>query len=663
MKQPTEKGTLPFFLQSSQDYRFTRKRGVSPFRVRVAAIVVLAGATLASASDTVKLKVDLTSAAQHIFHATMRIPAKPGALTLLYPKWIPGEHGPTGPIKDVAGIVVKANGKDIGFKRDPKEPFAIAVNVPAGASEIEVSLDLLTPPDTERFSAGKSSTSKLAVLSWNQLVMYPATARGNAINYEASVTFPPGWKFATALPVRSERLPEVTFEPVTLTTLLDSPVLSGEFMKTVVLDDRSGRRVVLDMAAEAPPELEVPPELETGFKNLVKEADAMFGARHFAAYHFLLTLSEGVPHFGLEHHQSSDDRVRERSFLDPDKTMAMLGLLPHEYVHSWNGKFRRPAGEPPDDYLTTNDTNLIWVYEGLTSYLGWVLSARSGLRSVAADLDNLAMTTAELDTRAGRSWRSLDDTATTAALLYETGEAWGAWRRRSRDFYNEGTLIWLDTDVAIRKLTKGARSLDDFCKRFHGGGTGLAEVKTYTIADIVADLNAVAPNDWAGFLKERLERRTAGAPMGGIDGGGWRLTYADTRSPLEKNEESMNETVDVRYSLGLLLNKAAKIIDVLPSSKAWAGGLTPGMTVVAVNGRRYSKEVLHDAILATKTAPATVKLLMESDEFFREVSVEVSGGERYPVLTRATGGDDVLGAILAPKAESPYNSPPATTKR
>src|SRR5258706_9182348 len=399
------------------------------------------------------------------------------------------------------------------------------------------------------------------------------------------------------------------------------------------------------MAADAAADLAIPSELSDGYKRLVKEADALFGARHVDGYHFLLTISDNVAHFGLEHHQSSDDRVRERSLVDPDQRRLMLGLLPHEYVHSWNGKFRRPADLMPDDFAAPIDSNLLWVYEGLTQYLGWVLTARSGLRTVAEDLDDLALATAELDARGGRSWRALEDTATAAQLLYETGDTWGAWRR-SVDFYNEGTLIWLDADVTIRRLTNGKRSLDDFCKRFHGGGTGLPEVKTYTFADVVADLNAVAAYDWAGFLTERIRRRDRGAPVAGIEGGGWRLTYGDTRSPLLTSREVVIENVDVRYSIGLLLDKTGTIIDVIPDSNAWTAGVAPGMKLVAVNGRRYSKDVLRDALRATKDAAAGVRLLLENDDFFREANVEVRGGERYPTLSRNAERADVIGDIL-----------------
>jgi predicted metalloprotease with PDZ domain len=616
----------------------------------------------AGAAQTVKLSVDLTSAPQHIIHATMRIPAASGPMTLRYPKWLPGEHGPTGPIKDLAGIFVKADGKDIGWTRDPKDMYAFRVEVPAGVSEIEAALDLLIPEAIEGFSSGASATPKLALLSWNQVILYPAGVLGNAIDYEAELKLPAGWSIGTSLPVRSALPTGVAFEPVSLTTLVDSPVLAGEFFRTLVLDDRPGRRVVLDMAADAAADLAIPSELLDGYKGLVWEADTLFGARHFDGYHFLLSLSDHVAHFGLEHHQSSDDRVRERSMVDADRRRLMVGLLPHEYVHSWNGKFRRPADLMPDDFAAPIDSSLLWVYEGLTQYLGWVLSSRSGLRTPAEGLDDLALRTAELDARGGRRWRALEDTAVAAQLLYETGEPWRGWRR-GVDFYDEGTLIWLEADVTIRKLTNGKRSLDDFCRRFHGGGTGRPEVKPYALSDVVADLNAVAPHDWRAFLESRIERREDGAPLGGIEAGGWRLTYDVTRSPLLDSQEKVLERTDLRYSIGLLLDKTGTIIDVMPGSNAWKGGVTPGMNLVAVNGRRYSCDALRDAIDATKPSAAIVKLLLENDGYFREVPVEVRGGARYPMLTRKAEGDDVIGAILASKAESPYNIAPKSKKR
>jgi predicted metalloprotease with PDZ domain len=593
---------------------------------------------------TAQIAVDLSESGRHLVHTRMTIPATAGKMTLLYPKWIPGEHGPTGPIKDMAGLAISAAGKPLDWTRDPKEMYAFNVDVPPGTTSIDVSFDLLSSAVTEGFSSGASTTPRLALLSWNQVVLYPAGVKEGEFDYEAKLTLPKGWNFGTALPVKAKTGNDVSFQPVSLTRLVDSPVLAGENLKEVPL----GENVVLDVAADNPEALAIPPEVEAGFKGLVAEADALFGTRHFEKYHFLLTVSDQVAHFGLEHHESSDDRVRERVFLDPDVRQTMLGLLPHEYVHSWNGKYRRPADLLPDELGKPIDSSLLWVYEGLTQYLGWVLTSRSGLRTPQEGLDDLALTTAEIHARAGRSWRPLEDTATAAQLLYETPDLWGSWRR-SVDFYDEGTLLWLEADVTIRQLTKGAKSLDDFCKRFHGGPGGKIEVKPYRFEDVVAALNATAPYDWATFLKERVRRRDKGAAMGGIDKGGWHLDYSTTRRPLQVSLEDVREVSDFRYAIGMQVKKDGTVSDVVPDSAGWKSGVAPGMTVVAVNDLKYSGSRLRDAVRANKS----VRLILENGESYLTAEMPDTGVERYPCLVRG-GGDDLLGAILAPRSGKAY---------
>jgi predicted metalloprotease with PDZ domain len=593
---------------------------------------------------TAQVAVDLQESARHVVHARLTIPVTAGPVTLRYPKWIPGEHGPTGPIKDIAGLTMSAAGKTLDWSRDPRDMYAFRVEAPVGTASIEVSFDLLSSAVTEGFSSGASTTSRLALLSWNQVVLYPDGTKGDAIDYEAKLTLPPGWTIGTALPVKSRSGGVVSFEPVSLTRLVDSPVLAGQHLKEVPLGDG----VVLDVAADNPEALVLPPEVEAGFKGLVAEADALFGSRHYAKYHFLLTVSDQVAHFGLEHHESSDDRVRERVFLDPDVRETMLGLLPHEYVHSWNGKYRRPADLLPDDFASPIDSSLLWVYEGLTQYLGWVLTSRSGLRTAALGLDDLALSTAELDHREGRKWRPLEDTATAAQLLYETPDLWGSWRR-SVDFYDEGTLIWLEADVTIRRLTKGAKSLDDFCKRFHGGPGGKADLKTYRFDDVVEALNATAPNDWATFLRERVRRRGDGAPLEGIEKGGWKLDYTATRSALQVSLEDVRETSDFRYAIGVQVKKDGTVCDVVPDSPAWKAGVAPGMAILAVNDLKFDSARLRDAVRAAES----IRLILQNGESFLTAEIPDTGGERYPHLARAAG-DDILGTILAPRSGKAY---------
>lgn len=629
----------------------------------------LAGALLAAfcataairAAEPIRLDVDLSHATRRIVHATMRIPVAPGPCTLLYPKWLPGDHGPTGPVKDLAGIFFKAGGRDLDWVRDPANMYAFHVEVPAGIDELDIALDVLMPTEPEGLPEGSSVSDKLAILNWNHVVLVPAPSKGDAVTIQATLAVPAGWSIATALPVKASKAGETTFEPASLTTLLDSPVLAGAYTKTIVLDDRPGSRVTMHLAADAPADLAMPADLEQALRRMIPEADAMFGTRHFKDYRFLVALSDQVSQFALEHHESSDNRFRERSLVDEDQRRLMADTLAHEYVHSWNGKYRRPSGLRPDDFASPIDSSLLWVYEGLTQYLGWVLTARSGQLTTADSLDGLAVGAAELELRAGRRWRSLEDTGTAAQILYETPPAWSSWRR-STDFYDEGTLLWLDADVTIRRLTKNAKSLDDFCKRFLGGGSGRPEVVTFGFDDVVAGLNAVAPYDWATFLQDRVKRRGDKAPHSGIEGGGWKLTFGDTPSRYLSAVGAVDETIDARYSIGLSLDANGAVVDVVPGSAAWEAGIAPGMTLVAVNERRFSKDVLSDAIAAGKDAPAKLVLIVENADYFRTVAFDVHGGLRYPVLARGDG-PDVLGAILAPKAGTTYNKPATTTKR
>ncbi|HET6330646.1 MAG TPA: hypothetical protein VFF76_07650 [Holophagaceae bacterium] len=492
--------------------------------------------TLALAAGApIKLSVDASMAPQHHLHAVERIPASPGALTLFYPKWIPGEHGPTGPLQDLVGLHFTANGKELSWTRDAVEMYAFHLDVPAGADAVDVALDFLTPSGGN-FSAGPSSTDALSLLSWNTVLLYPLGEQSDAITVDPSVKLPEGWKFGTALEVASENGASVSFKPVSLTTLVDSPVLTGRYFRKVDLGESLGRPHHLDIASDTESSLAITPETTQHLKNLVTESGALFGARHYQHYDFLLTLSDNTAHFGLEHHQSSDDRTAEKSLVDPAELKLFSGLLPHEMVHSWNGKFRRPAGLATGNYDTPMKGELLWVYEGLTQYLGSILTARSGLWTAEDYRGELANVAAYLDARPGRAWRPLADTAVEAQVLYNSPGYWSAWRR-GVDFYDEGLLIWLDADTTIRQLTKSKKSLDDFCQAFHGAPSTDPEVRPYTLDDVVAALNKVAPYDWAGFLKTRIYDIARHAPMDGITHGGWKLVHGDKPTDFAKTAE------------------------------------------------------------------------------------------------------------------------------
>jgi predicted metalloprotease with PDZ domain len=619
----------------------------------LAAIVFAATLPLvAQSSQPITLTVDATDAPRKMLHADMVIPVTPGDLTLLYAQWIPGEHGPTGPIDNLAGLTIQANGKTLAWVRDSVNMFAFHVKVPDGVTALNVHDDFLATAAAAGFSAGASTSANLAMVSWNEVILWPANKPAHETMVQPSVTLPEGWKFGTALTPTGHEGNTTHFAAVSVNQLVDSPLLSGRYFKEFDLAPEISPKHYLDLAADGPEDLAVPPQMLAGFNNLVRETGALYTARHYNSYHFLMTLSDQVAHFGLEHHQSNDDRVPEKTFLDPNLDVLEAGLLPHEFTHSWNGKYRRPAGLISPDFQTPMQGNLLWVYEGLTEYLGDVLTARSGLWTDEQYRDALANTAANLNYRPGRTWRDLQDTATAAQTLYGSGQQWANWRR-SVDYYPEGELLWLDVDTKIRDLSHGKKSIDDFCARFHGlGGNTGPKTVPYTFQDVVNDLNAVQPFDWSGFLTDRLTRKVDHAPMGGIENGGYKLVYTDKPNAMAQARASFGG-VDAWYSLGLHIAGNGTIGDVLFYSPAYKADLGPGMKIVAVNGRQYTSSLMHDAIRDSKTSQTPMELIVENTGYYRVVKIDYHGGELYPHLERANGTPDVLGKILQPMVKHP----------
>jgi predicted metalloprotease with PDZ domain len=598
------------------------------------------------AAGPITLSVDATEAPRKLFHARMTIPVTPGPLTLVYPKWIPGEHGPTGPIINLAGLKFIAGGKTIPWRRDDVEMYAFHLDVPAGVKELEASLDFLSPTFAGGFTAGASTTSHLAIVTWNQLVLYPDGANVADVTFKPNLTLPPGWKFGTSLNIAKQTTNKVDFAPVSLERLVDSPVLAGEYFLVIPLAANPPNEI--DIAADDASDLAISPELTTTLKRVVSEAVTLFGATHYTHYHFLLTLSDHTAHFGLEHHESNDSRVAERALLDEVYRDVSLGVLPHEFVHSWNGKYRRPAGLTTPNYQEPMKGEMLWVYEGLTEYLGNLLSARSGLWTPQQYRDQLAEIGADLDHKPGRMTRPLIDTTVAAQLLYNAPGEWTSIRR-SVDFYDEGWLVWLDADTKIRELTNGAKSLDDFCKRFHGAPSSAPMVKTYSFDAVVATLNEVAPFDWRNFLLTRLNSTDFHAPLGGIERSGWKLAYQATPNGYLRDLEQVRQETELAYSIGLRLSSDGRIGDVIEGSPASKAGIGPGMKVVAVNGKAYTAEILRDAIKGT-TDPKQrrIDLLVDNEGHIENHPLTYAEGEKYPLLERDASKADMLSKIIAP---------------
>jgi predicted metalloprotease with PDZ domain len=624
------------------------------------AFPLIPAAALAAAPRPMELAVDATDAPRGVFHSHLVIPAAPGPLTLAYPKWVQGEHAPSGPIMQVTGFTVSAAGKTLAWRRDPLEMFLVRVEVPAGAREVEVTLDYLSPPEAINglgYGETPNATPHLLIVDWHDLLVYPLGADAREIPVRATLRLPAGWRYDTALGISPERADQaagkdgpVTFAPTTLYTLIDSPVLAGEIFQTLELGPPEAP-VHLSMAADQRSSLAIPEARLAAYRRVPAEALALFGARHYRAYHWLLALSDALDHNGLEHHESSDDRGPAGMFTDEAELLRQGTLLPHEYIHSWNGKYRRPAGLATRDSQEALRTELLWVYEGLTRYLGDVLlTTRSGIRSVEQSREYLAYIAANQDrNRTGRRWRPLADTAVAEQILSGLPTPWTN-ERRALDYYDESGLIWLEADTILRQRSGGAKSLDDFCHAFHGGASTAPEVKPYTADDVYAALGALVPYDWKGFFAERVYAVQPHAPLGGLVNAGWKLVYTDQPNGYQALRARSSKGIDETFSLGIWLKEDGTIDDIVVGSPAWEAGLGPGMKLAAVGGRTWAPEILAAVIQEAKGSTAPIEIAAVQGNVLKTFRVNYHDGERYPHLERDTSRPDLLAAILAPKA-------------
>jgi predicted metalloprotease with PDZ domain len=598
-------------------------------------------------AQAIKIHIDLTDAPRNIYHAHLTIPAHAGAMDLVFPKWIPGNHRPSGPINGVTGLHMEVAGRSVPWQRDAVDMYQFHVDIPAGASALDVSLDAITANDSAG-GGGPAASSNILDLNWNAVVLYPKGVHSDDVQFSPSVTLPAGWKFGTALRPSHTDGAAIEFEPVSLTTLVDSPLIAGVHFRQIALSKPGESPAqVMDLVADNEGDLAMKPEDLAAFQKLVTQSGLLFGARHYRHYDFLLTLSDQVGGHGLEHHESNDSVGGERMLLDPDVHMVYASLVPHEFVHSWNGKYRRPLGLATPDYQEPMVGDLLWVYEGLTEYLGEVLAARSGLWSAEQYRENLAEVAAAQDHRSGRQWRPLEDTARSVQILRMEGPQWQNWRR-GLDYYPEGALIWLEVDAILRQQTHGQRSLNDFCRRFHGGENSPPKVVTYTFDDVVRALNEVAPYDWATLLRDRVGKTGTHAPLGGIERGGWKLVYDDKPNALTHAIEKLFKSYDFTYSLGFSMGQDGKFRDVIVGSPAYRAGLGAGMQLTAVNGRKWSADIIRAALKAAQGSDQPIDLLVENAQFFKTYPVSYHEGDKNPHLEHIAGQPDILSDIIKP---------------
>ncbi|HEV3459772.1 MAG TPA: M61 family peptidase [Thermoanaerobaculia bacterium] len=644
------------------------------------AVAVAAAGADAAADAPIDLLVDATDARRGLFHSRLVIPAVPGPLSLAYPKWIQGEHTPTGPITQLAGFTVTSLGRTLAWQRDPLEPFVFHLEVPSGATAVTVELDYLSPPAAFGSGYGETpnSTPHLAIVDWHDLLVYPLGRSAAEIPVRARLRLPQGWQSDTALPLdragradpsdrpgRADRAAgeqaaaspsdTLSFAATTLYTLLDSPLLAGDVFRTIELADTLGAAPVrISMAANQRASLDVPAARIAAYQRLPAEAAALFGARHYREYHWLVALGDTLEENGLEHHESSDDRGHSGMFTDPALLLRWGNLLPHEYVHSWNGKYRRPAGLATPDPLAPLRTDLLWVYEGLTRYLGDVLlTTRSGIRTPEQTREYLAWVAATQDrNRPGRQWRPLVDTATAIPAFDAAPTAWQAYRR-GRDYYDESMLVWLEADSVLRRQRGQARSLDDFCRAFFGGGNTSPAVQPYTADDVYAALGRLLPYDWRGFFAARIAAVSPHAPVGGLEAAGWKVVFGERPNEYQVALAKVQDLVDLSFSLGLWVKKDGEVNDVVVGSPAWAAGLGPGMKLIAVDAVKWSPEAAAAALQSAAHTANPIEVTVEQGDEIHTMKIDYHGGERFPHLERDPAHPDLLQQMLAPRHAGP----------
>ncbi len=596
----------------------------------------------------IRLQADATDTDRRIVHVRETITGVGPDLMLLYPQWLPGTHAPMGQIDKLAGLSIRAGGQSLAWKRDPLDVFAFHVAVPAGATSIDIEFDYLSPTSDAVADAEISPDAML--LEWQGLVLYPAGHHARRIPVDASLTLPAQWSLGTALQVSRNEGDRRDFARTELETLIDSPVYAGRYAKRIDLDPGSTQPVFLNLFADRPSSLVVSDSELAAHRNLVRQADRLYGSRHYAHYDFLLSLSDQIDQIGLEHHQSSENGQNPDYFTDHAGQLAGRDLLGHEYTHSWNGKFRRPADLLTPNYNVPMQGSLLWVYEGQTQYWGQVLTARSGIWSAADARDSLASVAAYFEDQSGRAWRPLADTTNDPIMNPRSPQSWPTWQR-FEDYYSEAQLIWLDADTLIRERSKGRRSLDDFARAFLGVENGRIEPLPYTLDDVVAALNAVEPYDWRAFLDARVYRAGGEAPLDGIRRGGYTLVYRDTPNAVDKSDEAMRKVASFRHSVGFIVRDADNTLaEVTWGRAAYKAGLTEGMTVLAVNGAAYTREILEDAIRGAQASDSPIELIVRVADRFRVVRVDYHEGLRYPHLERNPRVPARLDEILRQKS-------------
>ncbi len=640
-----------------------KRPAIKPFqhRARVLALALSAAAIWRSSSPAdgqepgaIRLEVDSREISRKLLHAREEIPVRPGKLALWFPKWVPGTHSPGGPVQNIGGLRLETpQGAAVPWRRDETEPCRLECAVPEHVDTLVVRLDYIcNQPSVNSTGVDSFGNGHLGVINWNTCLLYPENASIDDVMVSLRLLLPPRWRFGTALRAAQEADSSIVFKTETLRDLVDSPLICGEFLRTIDLKAKNMPPVWLHLVSESAEAVQIDDKAVGKYRKLAAEAGALFGGAHFQEYHFLVTCSDEAGSYGVEHLSSSLNGLGERDLVDEKKRAGFRasGLLPHEFSHSWCGKHRRPAGMLTKNFHTPERTSLLWVYEGLTEYLGEVLMVRSGLLSIDGYRPELVFVIDTLSHREGRRWRPLEDTAIASHILRAPSPGWGSMRR-SQDYYREGELLWMEADAIIRQETDGRRSLDDFCKKFMGADRK-EKIVTYELADLIQTLKEVADHDWAKFIHERVDVPQTELPLSVVERCGYRLQYANRPSEFLKDYERDYHYVVASDSIGLLLNDKGQIRDVFPGMAADKAGLAPGMEVLGVNGRKYSANRLNDSLAESVTRRQIEFLVIEGDTL-HNFTLHYADGSKYLELVRDPTKPDLLAAILSPLVSAP----------
>ncbi len=619
--------------------------------IKTLALLLALSAPLAVRAADLEMRIDARDVAKKRLHTALALAVKPGPLVLVYPKWIPGEHAASGPIDSMIGLEIRANGVLLPWTRDPSDFYRFRVTVPDGVAKLDIAIESGLPTSTGGFSAGPTSSENLAILHFNQFMLIPLGIDSETASATMTLLPPADWTLVSALDTKVVAGSGYVFEPTTIGRLIDSPTQIGRYAKRVSLPGSAPRPDIahsISFFADSEGALAVPDSFTAAMGRLVAEQGAFYGTRKYRHYTWLVSLSDPVAHFGIEHNESSDNRNLEGALLTEEGRRGLGVLLSHEYFHSWNGKYRRPIGEINPDYAKPYDTSLMWVYEGMTWFGGEVMAARAGLIPPDWYRELVAFSATTYDNQPGTAWRPLADVATSAPYDYSSPSAFQSSRRWAGDFYQASTFLWLDVDAEIRDLSKGKASIDDYARRFYAGTPGSPAIKAYDEDELYATLNAVVPNDWRGFIRRHLDQTGTKALFGGLEHSGWKLVYTDIPNAAVAFFEKRGRYFQRTASIGLTFLPDGTIIDAVEDHEAARAGAGPGMKIIGVNATKFTPDLLDAAITAAKASRKPIELLIENGDRYRTLSVPYYGGQRFPHLARIESRPDALSALIAP---------------